>query len=963
MLKQRSMRDEGALVLVFCLIGLFACRCRGTEFQNLLSIKSSIRDPLGSLSSWNSSTSFCYWKGITCDNSSHVMKVELSAKNISGKISGSVFQLPFIQVIDLSDNQLEGGIPSNITSCLYLRYLNLSSNNFTGSLPKSWISGLQTLDISNNMFSGEIPEEIGLISSLRVLDLGGNALVGKIPKSIINMTNLEYLTLASNELVGGIPSEIGLMKNLKLIYLGYNNLSGQIPRSIGELSSLNHLNLVYNNLTGEVPPSLGNLSNLEYLFLYLNSLSGSIPHSILNLQRLKSLDLSDNLLSGEIPELIGQLNNLQILHLFSNNLTGKIPDSVTFLPHLQVLQLWSNKISGEIPKNLGKYNNLTVLDLSTNNLTGKIPETLCESGHLAKLILFSNSLEGELPQSLGRCTSLQRIRLQNNRFSGQLSSEFIKLPLVYFLDISGNKFLGRISERTWSMPELEMLNLSRNKFFGNLPESFGSKNLENVDLSENDFSGPIPPSFGNLSELVQLKLSKNKLSGNIPEELSFCRMLVNLDLSHNQLIGKIPISFSEMPVLGQLDLSCNQLSGEISHSLGKVESLVQVNISHNHFHGSLPSTGAFVAIKPSAVTGNNLCGGSTSSLWPCKGLKTSAWWFLLSCIVAALAVLGLSAFVILLLVRRKRITNLQRMERSEDGSWELQFMHDKACKWITIDDVLSSVRDEDIIIRGKFGNSYIGKSSLANMHMQFLINDISSISPSQVCEFYRLQHPNIAKPIAICMSAKGGYLVYEYVEGNFLREIISKISWENRKDIAVGIAKALKHVHSHSSPSTLLCEISSDKIMVSEKDEPCLRLTLSGTTSSMDTKCFLSSAYISAESCRETKGTTEKSDIYGFGLLLIELLTGRSSSSRVELSVHENIVAWARYCYADCHLETWVDPIIKAYALNHHSQIVETMNLALQCTACDPAVRPCANDLVKTLKRIMISSSCVIDID
>ncbi|KAK1375804.1 putative inactive LRR receptor-like protein kinase [Heracleum sosnowskyi] len=786
----------------------------GTEFQNLLSIKSFIRDPFDFLSSWNSSTSFCNWKGITCDNSSHVTKVELSGKNISGTISESFFQLPFIQVIDLSNNQFEGGIPS------------------------------------------EIPEEIGLFTSLKALDLGGNALVGKIPKSIINLTNLQYLTLASNELVGEIPSEIGLMKNLKLIYLGYNNLSGQIPVSLGELSSLNHLNLVSNNLTGEVPSSLGNLTNLEYFFLYLNSLSGSIPHSIFNLQRLKSLDFSDNLLSGEIPELIGQLNNLQILHLFSNNLTGKIPKSVTFLPHLQVLQLWSNKLSGE------------------------------------------------LPQSLGHCTSLQRIRLQNNQFSGQLSSDFIRLPRVYFLDISGNKLSGRISERTWTMPELEMLNLSRNRFFGNLPDSFGSENLENVDLSENDFSGKIPPSFGNFSELVQLKLT-------------YC--------------------------------------------LGKVESLVQVNISHNHFHGSLPSTGAFVAIKPSAVAGNNLCGGSTSGLWPCKGLKTSAWWFLLSCIVAALAVLGVSAFVILLLVRRKKMMNLQRMERSEDGSWELQFMHDKAYKSTTIDDILSSVRDENIIVRGKLGNSYVGKSSLAT-NMQFLINDISSISPSQVCEFYKLQHPNIAKLVAICMSAKGGYLVYEYVEGKILSEIIFKLSWENRKNIAVGIAKALKHVHSHCSPSTLACEISSDKIMVYEKDEPCLRLTFSGIASSMDTKCFLSSsAYISSES-RETKGTTEKSNMYGFGLLLIELLTGRSSSS-VELGGHESIVEWARYCYSDCHLETWVDPIIKASALNHHSQIVETMNLALQCTASDPVVRPCAKDLVKTLKRVMISSSCVLDIN
>lgn len=272
-------------------------------------------------------------------------------------------------------------------------------------------------------------------------------------------------------------------------------------------------------------------------------------------------------------------------------------------------------------------------------------------------------------------------------------------------------------------------------------------------------------------------------------------------------------------------------------------------------------------------------------------------------------------------------------------------------------------RDENIIVRGKLGNSYIGKSSLAK-NMQFLINDISSISPSQVCEFYKLQHPNIAKLIAICMSAKGGYLVYEYVEGKILREIISNLSWENRKNIAVGIAKALKHVHPRCSPSTdLACEISSDRIMVFDKDEPCLRLTFSGRASSMDTKCFLSSAYISAES-RETKlGTSEKSDIYAFGLLLIELLTGRSSSSAVELGGHENIVEWARYCYSDCHLETWVDPIIKASALNHHNQIVETMNLALQCTASDPVVRPCAKDLVKTLKCVMISNSCVLDIN
>lgn len=113
---------------------------------------------------------------------------------------------------------------------------------------------------------------------------------------------------------------------------------------------------------------------------------------------------------------------------------------------------------------------------------------------------------------------------------------------------------------------------------------------------------------------------------------------------------------------------------------------------------------------------------------------------------------------------------------------------------------------------------------------------------------------------------------------------------------------------------------------------------------------------------RETKAITDKSDIYGFGLLLIELLTGKNPTD-AKFGVHESIVEWARYCYSDCHLEMWIDPIIKAHALNNQNEIVETMNLALQCTAGDPVARPCAKDLAKTLQSVLMrSSSCVLDL-
>ncbi|KAK9274333.1 hypothetical protein L1049_019147 [Liquidambar formosana] len=930
----------------------------GVELNLLLSFKASIDDPLQVLSNWNSSLSFCQWYGITCMNSSRVAKIELSGKNITGRISPSLFQLPYIETLNLSSNQLSGKIPSDIFSCLSLKHLNLSNNNITGSIPSGSLPWLETLDLSNNMLSGNIPADIGLFSGLKYLDLGGNVLVGNLPNSISNITSLEFLTLASNQLVGEIPRELGQLRSLKWIYFGYNNFSGEIPKEIGKLTSLNHLDLVYNNLTGEIPSSMGNLSQLHYLFLYHNKLTSSIPRSIFGLKNLISLDLSDNSLSGDIPELIIHLQNLEILHLFANNFTGKIPQALASLPKLQVLQLWLNKFSGEIPKNLGKQNNLTILDLSTNHLTGKIPESLCSSGRLFKLILFSNSLQGEIPQSLSNCKSLQRVRVQNNRLSGQLPSEFTELPLVYFLDISSNNLSGGISGRKWDMPALQMLNLARNSFSGGLPESFGSNELENLDLSENRFTGSIPARFGNFSELMQLKLSENELSGNIPEELSSCEKLVSLDLSRNQLTGQIPSRLSDMPVLGQLDLSDNQLSGEIPRNLGRVESLVQVNVSHNHFHGSLPSTGAFLAINSSAVAGNNLCGGdSTSGLPPCKSVKNPVWWFLVLCGLAVLLVLSLSALFVF--IRRRNASELKRVE-NEDGMWEMQFFDSKVSKSITIDDILSSTKEENVISRGRKGVSYKGKCE--NNDMKFVVkemNDFSSIPSSfwaELAEFGKLRHPYIVKLIGICNSQKGGFVLYEFIEGKNLSEVLGSISWERRRKIAVGIVKALRFLHCHCSPSVQVGDLSPEKVIVDGNDEPRLRLSLPGVVCT-ESKCFISSAYVAPET-GETKDITEKSDIYGFGLILIELLTGKSPGD-TEFGVHDNIVEWARYCYSDCHLDTWIDPTIKGHALINQNEIVETMNLALHCTARDPTARPCASDLLKTLESIMRTSSCV----
>ncbi|GMN39994.1 hypothetical protein TIFTF001_009225 [Ficus carica] len=81
-----------------------------------------------------------------------------------------------------------------------------------------------------------------------------------------------------------------------------------------------------------------------------------------------------------------------------------------------------------------------------------------------------------------------------------------------------------------------------------------------------------------------------------------------------------------------------------------------------------------------------------------------------------------------------------------------------------------------------------------------------------------------------------------------------------------------------------------------------------------------------------------------------------------EFGVHDStFVEWARYCYSDCHLDTWIDHPIRGHVSSDQNQIVETMNLALHCTAGDPTARPCASDLCKTLHSVMkrsTKSSC-----
>eukprot|EP00984_Skeletonema_dohrnii_P008776 scaffold3271_cov82-Skeletonema_dohrnii-CCMP3373.AAC.2 len=102
--------------------------------------------------------SYCEWKGVTCDDMNHVIKLNLTNNGLSGRLSESVGNLAFIKELDLSDNDIKGSIPTELGKLSKLVYLRLSYNAFTGAAPEclAEMKGLQLLQLQSNRIT-ELP--------------------------------------------------------------------------------------------------------------------------------------------------------------------------------------------------------------------------------------------------------------------------------------------------------------------------------------------------------------------------------------------------------------------------------------------------------------------------------------------------------------------------------------------------------------------------------------------------------------------------------------------------------------------------------------------------------------------------------------------------------------------------------------------------------------------------------------
>ncbi|KAG2298785.1 hypothetical protein Bca52824_035257 [Brassica carinata] len=919
-----------ALLKEVVLLGFLICLSFGTTVNSengatLLEIKKSFKDVNNVLYDWTGSPSsdYCVWRGVTCDNVTfNVVALNLSDLNLDGEISPAIGDLKSLLSIDLRGNRLSGQIPDEIGDCFSLQNLDLSFNELSGDIPFS-ISKLKQLEqliLKNNQLIGPIPSTLSQIPNLKILDLAQNKLSGEIPRLIYWNEVLQYLGLRGNNLVGNLSPDLCQLTGLWYFDVRNNSLTGSIPETIGNCTAFQVLDLSYNQLTGEIPFDIGFLQ-VATLSLQGNQLSGKIPSVIGLMQALAVLDLSGNVLSGPIPPILGNLTFTEKLYLHSNKLTGSIPPELGNMSKLHYLELNDNRLTGHIPPELGKLTDLFDLNVANNNL------------------------EGLIPDHLSSCTNLNSLNVHGNKFSGTIPRAFQKLESMTYLNLSNNNIRGPIP-----------VELSR------------IGNLDTLDLSDNKINGIIPSSLGDLEHLLKMNLSRNHITGVVPADIGNLRSIMEIDLSNNDISGPIPEELNQLQNMYMLRLENNNLTGNVG-SLANCLSLTVLNVSYNNLVGDIPKSNNFSRFSPDSFIGNpGLCGSWLNS--PCHVSRPTVRVSISRAAILGIAIGGFLILVMVLIAACRPHNPPPFLDGSLDkpvtySHPKLVILHMNMALHVYEDIMRMTENLSEKYIIGHGASSTVYKCVLKNCK-PVAIKRLYSHNPQSGKQFETelemlssIKHRNLVSLQAYSLSPLGSLLFYDYMDNGSLWDLLhgptkkKTLDWDTRLKIAYGAAQGLAYLHHDCSPRIIHRDVKSSNILLDKDLEA--RLTDFGIAKSLCvTKSHTSTyimgtiGYIDPEYAR-TSRLTEKSDVYSYGIVLLELLTRRKAVDD-EFNLHHLIMSKT----VNNAVMEMADPDITS-TCKDLAVVKKVFQLALLCTKRQPSDRPTMHQVVRVLGSFMLS--------
>ncbi|KAL5211578.1 hypothetical protein ABZP36_022425 [Zizania latifolia] len=934
-------------------------------------------------------------------NLTGLMRLNLSHNSLSGGLPLVLVSSSSIVVLDVSFNCLTGGLselPPSSTSERPLQVLNISSNLFTGNFPTTtWVmmKSLVALNASNNSFTGQIPTSLCVSApSFAVLELSYNQLSGSIPPGLSKCSMLTLLSVGHNNISGTLPDElftITLLKhlsfpnnklesalrsiikltNLVTLDLSGNGLIGNIPDSIGQLKRLEELHLDNNHMHGEVPSTLSDCTNLVIIDLKNNNFSGKLTNvNFSTLPNLKTLDVAWNKFNGTIPESIYSCRNLTALRLSFNNLHGKLSERISNLKYLSFLSLVDNSLT-DITRTLlilRSCRNLTTLLIGHNFNNESMPEDDRIDGfeNLQVLSLNDCSMSGRIPHWLSKLTNLEMLLLYNNQLGGSIPDWISSLNFLFYIDITNNSLSGEIPTALMEMPMLKTDNVTPKVFelavFTNPSHQYriNSAFPKVLNLGSNNFTGVIPKEIGQLNALHLLNLSHNKLSGEILQPI--CN-LTNLQV---------------------LDLSSNSFTGTIPEALNKLHFLSAFNVSNNNLEGPIPTVGQLSTFPSSSFGGNpKLCGpmlvkhcssAETPSAPTKRHNKRIIFALAFGVFFGGITILILLARLLVLFWAKSFTTKSSRDSNDDIELPSLNFNPEQPLVMVprgkgeqnklTFIDLVKATKNfdkENVIGCGGYGLVYKaqlpGGSKVAikklNSDMCLMEREFSA----EVDALSMAQHDNLVPLWGYCIQGNSRFLIYSYMENGSLDDWLhnreddasSFLDWPIRLNIAQGASRGLSYIHDVCKPHIVHRDIKSSNILLDNEfksyvaDFGLSRLILP-TKTHVTTELVGTLGYIPPEYGQGCLATL-RGDMYSFGVVLLELLTGRrpvpiSSASK-------ELIEWVQEMRSEGKQIEVLDPILRG--TGHDEQMLKVLDVACQCVNRNPRMRPTMQEVVSCL--------------
>ncbi|GLT38037.1 hypothetical protein SLA2020_123080 [Shorea laevis] len=846
-------------------------------------------------------------------------------------------------------------------------WLELKAQSLQGTLPPELVRlpYLQVIDLSRNYLSGTIPPEWGSMQLVNI-SLLGNRLTGPIPKEIGNISTLTDLVVEFNQLSGALPPELGNLTSIKRLLLTSNNFTGDLPATFAKLTSLKQFRIGDNHFTGKIPSLIESWTELNQLFIQASGLMGPIPSSISALEKLTDLRISD--LNGSeqanFPQLIS-MQNMKILILRSCNIVGKLPDYLGQMTSLKTLDLSFNKLSGEIP---GSYSALTQIEymyLTGNLLSGTIHSWLLKKG--GNIDLSYNNFTAGSP---GTTSCQQNVNLfaslsgGNNSIRGDISclgvdSQCQKKSYSLYLNCGGREVIvkgTKYEDDGDAAGPSRFVERSSNWAISNTGHFLDSKNpVDFITRSKSKL-------FGKDSELyMNARLSAISLTyygfcmrdGNYTVNLHFAEIMFTDDKTYNSL-GRRIFDIYIQGKLVQEDFNIAAEAGGVGKAIIKQFPAVVIN-------GTLEIRLYWTGRGTTAIPDKGVYGPliSAISVNPNFSLEDDTS-LSVGMVVGIVVGVAFAIFLIMGIIwwrccrRQKSILeqDLKGMDL-QTGSFTLRQL--KAAT--------NNFDPTNKIGEGGFGPVYKGHlmdgkviavkqlSAKSKQGNREFVNEIGMISA--------LQHPHLVKLYGCCIEGNQLLLIYEYMENNSLaralfgpEECQMKLDWPTRQKICIGIARGLTYLHEESRLKIVHRDIKATNVLLDKDLNPKIsdfglaKLDEEDNTH-ISTRVAGTFGYMAPEYAMRGY-LTDKADVYSFGIVALEIVSGRSNTCSRTKEDSFYLLDWALLLKEKGSLLELVDPRLGSDY--NKMEVMNMINVALLCTNPAPAARPAMSAVVSMLE-------------